>query len=1133
MIAGVSGNMLSSGFLARHLDDQQRTVGPEFDRWARATVQWWQHTRRVLGPASPPRMVFDVGARPLLELLGYGVAHVEPQAWGHAAVLGAGGVPVAALLNTAWGAPPSGAWRQALRSSLAVGQPWALVFSGDALTVVDGARPWARRQLSFDLGLVCRDRLAMLALWTLAHADAVGAASSSPSRLAQALSASDAHGMAVCSALGAGVLEALGELVSALDAAPPGIRRDPHRAARVFEQALTIVYRLLFLLFAEARQLVPMWHRVYRDSYSVGALCQRLMTEPRARGVWAAVQAMSRLAHAGCLADDLRVTAFNGRLFAPARTPLAEQRRVPDHCAARAVLSLGTTATMEGRRCIAFHDLGVEQLGAVYERVLEYEPVRQQRRLSLRATSTERKTTGSFYTPRAVTDFLVRRTLAPLVEGLSAARILALRVIDPAMGSGAFLVAACRYLADRAEQALVAEGEWTPGDITDADRADLARAIAEQCLYGIDRNPTAVQLTRLSLWLTTLAADRPLTFLDHHLAVGNSLIGARLCDLGRGLPGRFPNRAHLGDHDQLPLFDADALEALGRFVVPERLRLSLAPSVSPAAVRDKERRLDRLLSDGGAMARWTRAADLWCGLLLDGDRDIGAGLYEELQQHVSGQPTTLTARQCEASAQPALQQARTHGACHWELLFPEVFLREDGHTRDDAGFDAVLGNPPWEMLRADTGDDERRTGSREEARGLLRFIRGSGHYPLRGHGQVNHYQLFAERALRALRPGGRFGLILPSGIQTDVGSAGLRRMLLDTCAIDTWLGFENRQAIFPIHRGVRFVVLAGSRGASAAAIPMASGLVDAEVLHRLPDNPGAGGAEVPMVRVSRAMLHRWDPEHLTIPALSSALDAAVAWRALAAPALSSSEGWHVRFGRELNATDDAAHFVAFAPGTRADVGPMAPDVGVRGVEVREPPSRGVLPVVDGRHLRPFGVDLAAIGRAIARDAAAKLLDGGSSYERDRVCYRDVAGVSNRLTLIAARLPAGVVSTHTVFCAKATFTPTETWCLVGLLNSLVANYLVRLQMTTHVTTALMARLPVPRPAASSAEHAALAALAESLSRRAFEEEAEDYARLNALAARAYGVTQSEYAHVVSTFPLLSVALRARCIARFGQ
>jgi hypothetical protein len=1113
MIAGISGSMLSSGYLDRIVGDEQRTMPPEFDAWARAVVRWWRRTQEVLGPASPPRLVFDVGARPLLDLLGYAVEQVERQEWGHAALLAGGGTPLAALLHTAWGTPASAAWRQALRSSLAVRLPWALVFSGDSLAVVDGTRPWNRRQISFDLEVVCRDRRAVQALWALARAEAL-CADRSPAPLARAMTASDAEGVAVCATLGHGVLDALGELISAFDAAPsPGVRRrSPRDASLVFEQSLTIVYRLLFLLFAEARQLVPVWHRVYRESYSVDALCRRLMLRPQARGVWAAVQAMSRLAHTGCVADDLRVTAFNGRLFAPARAPLAEQVRLPDAAAARAVLSLGTSASPEGRRRIAFDDLGVEQLGAVYERVLEYEPVRQQARLALGRTSTERKITGSFYTPRAVTDFLVRRTLGPLVDGLSADGILKLRVIDPAMGSGAFLVAACRYLTERAEQALVAEGAWTARDIVEADRADLARAIAEQCLYGIDRNATAVQLARLSLWLTTLAANRPLTFLDHHLAVGNSLVGTRLSDLAHPTPPRNHGDQRHGGDRQLLLFDGAALERLGRTVMPERLRLSLTPSTTPLAVREKERRLDRLLADDGVMARWVRAADLWCGLVLNGSQGVGAGLYQELLRHVSDLPTTMTARQCEAAARPALQRARAHGACHWELLFPEVFLSAGGEPRDDAGFDAVLGNPPWEMLRADTGDCGRRADTREETRALMRFVRASGHYPLQGHGHVNQYQLFAERVLHALRPGGRFGLILPSGIQTDVGSAGLRRALVDTCAIDTWLGFDNRRAIFPIHRGVRFVVLAGSRGAPGDVIPIASGLTDADVLHRLPDRAGAG-AGVPVVPVSRIMLHRWDPAHLTIPSLASPLDASIAWRAMSSPALSSGRGWHVHFGRELNATDDASLFV-----------PREPTVAGAAV--------AGLPVVDGRHLRPFGVDLAGIGRVIDRDAAAQRLACETSFDRPRVCYRDVASVSNRLTLIAARLPAGVVSTHTVFCAKEALSPADTWCLVALLNSLVANYLVRLQMTTHVTTTLMARLPVPRPACGSEVHASLAALADSLSSGPFEDQHDDYARLNALAARAYGLAADEYTHVVATFPLLTPSLRARCVDLFG-
>ncbi|MCC7032795.1 MAG: N-6 DNA methylase [Acidobacteria bacterium] len=1099
MIPGVTGELVSSSYLARYVQEHEEG-GARPDAWARGVVRWWRHARQSLGPASPPRAMLDIGTLPLASLLGYRVCGLEPAAWGHAGVLAGPAGPCAVFISTAWGAAPERAWRDALRTSLAARLPWALVFNGSHLTLIDGSRPWTRRVLGFDLDAVCRSPGASHALWLLARADAVGLEGSS--ELASAVAASDRHGVDVCAALAGGVLDALGQLVAALDRAAATRRRDdPRGDARIFEQSLTVVYRLLFLLFTEARGLVPTWHRVYRQSYSMDALCQRVLEGPPARGVWATMQAMSRLAHAGCHADDLEVTAFNGRLFAPARTPLAERKGVPDGTAAGALRALATTPSKAGRERIAFHDLGVEQLGAVYERVLEYEPVRTGRALTLRPTSTDRKTTGSFYTPRAVTDFVVRRTLAPLVEERTSESILRLRVVDPAMGSGAFLVSACRFLAERAERARVAEGAWTERDITEADRAELRRTVAERCLYGVDINPTAVQLARLSLWLTTLAADRPLTFLDHHLAAGNSLIGARLADLARPPVARVPPRAGDAGHAQLHLFGDEAVHALARAVVPERLRLALDPSTTPQAVREKEQRLDRLLAGNGSLARWARAADVWCGLALDSLRPVSPGTYAEWQRHAVGLDTSLPARQCQADCERATALARRHGAIHWELVFPEVFLDEAGHPLPDAGFDAVVGNPPWEMLRGDTGDAGRRAGRRDDSRAVLRYVRASGHYPLRGRGHANQYQLFLERALQWLRPGGRFGLILPSGIQSDVGCADLRRVLLDGCQVDTWLGVDNRRGIFPIHRGVRFVLLAGTSGGHTATLPLSGSLTDAACLHRLPDLPRTDEGAVPRVRMTRDFLRRWDPAHLTIPALATPRDAAIAWQALASPPLSAPGGWGVRFGRELNATDDGPHFVGRHAG------------GAR------------LPVVEGKHLRPFGIDLASVARFLAPDIAARLLDTGSSFGIGRVCYRDVASSSNRLTLIAALLPPGTVSTHTVFCTKRALPPMDAWCLVGLLNSLVANYLVRLQVTTHVTTVLMARLPVPRPGPGSSEAREIAGLAERLSTSSIEMEPESYARLNAVAARLYGLSGDEYRHIVSTFPLLPAGVRA--------
>jgi hypothetical protein len=189
----------------------------------------------------------------------------------------------------------------------------------------------------------------------------------------------------------------------------------------------------------------------------------------------------------------------------------------------------------------------------------------------------------------------------------------------------------------------------------------------------------------------------------------------------------------------------------------------------------------------------------------------------------------------------------------------------------------------------------------------------------------------------------------------------------------------------------------------------------------------------------------------------------------------------------------------------------------------------LLPVVEGKHLRPFAIALDTVERGLAPETAATLLDAGTSYGVARVCYRDVASFSNRLTLIAALLPAGTVSTHTVFCAKRPLPAMDAWCLVGLLNSLVANYLVRLQMSTHVTAALMARLPVPRPTPGSSVLYQVAALAERLSVSSIESDVDAYARLNAVAARLYGLSSEEYRQVVSTFPLLPEDLRRRVLS----
>ena len=1094
MIAGIGGQLVSHAYLEQQvLPGLDPAAAVAFERHA---VRWWRSVSRSIGPAASARQVLDVATAPLLNSLGYTVSMVRPVGDMLAGLCHGGGTLPALMFTLPWAAPVEAAWREAIRGGVGAEAAWALVTNGRSLHVVDCGRPWTRQTLQFDFAALLSQPHGSRLLWALAGAHATADRAGSNS-LRSRVDASNLHGARVCQSLGDGVLAALPALAGALS---PGAAL----GAQPYDQALTVVYRVLFLLFAEARGLVPVWHPVYREAYTIDALYRRSV-EPRVpRGLWAALQAIARMAHAGCKAGDLDVTAFNGRLFSPRHAPLVERRRVPDDVVKTLVLALATTDTPAGRRRIAYHDLGVEQLGAVYERVLEHEPVATRGGVVLRRTSTERKATGSFYTPRSITEFLVRRTLHPLVVGRPIRDLLALRVVDPAMGSGAFLVAACHYLADQCEQALVRDGQWDAHGVTPADRADLRRQVAEQCLYGVDLNPTAVQLARLSLWLTTLAAGKPLTFLDHHLAVGNSLIGGWLADLWKP-----PVRGRAVDRTSLPLFDAEVSEVLATHVLPDRLRLAIEPSDSLQAVRDKERRLDRLTAPNGPFANWSRAADAWCAAALWPGAAPSHAVVNEWIASLLGGETTLPAEQLAQWLAKAAAVASSHAVIHWELAFPEVFFDARGQRRPDGGFDAVLGNPPWDMLRADTGAAAVRAADRERATPLRRFFRSSGIYTAQGHGHANRYQLFAERAIQLTRPGGRFGLILPSGIGTDQGSAPLRRRWFDHCHLDTWIGLDNKAGIFPIHRSVRFVLIAATNEGRTDVLKFRSGLQDPAVLDRCASDARQDEGDE-WLSVTRSRLQAWDPEQLSVPALTSPTALAILTSASsAAPPLGAAHGWHARFGRELNATDDREYFIPRPARAR----------------------RSALPIVEGKHLAPFQVSLGATTHAVPRETATRLIDPAASFARDRIAYRDVASATNRLTLIAGLLPKGTLSTHTVFVLKTTLTADAQWCLLALLNSLIANYLVRLNVTTHVTTALMARLPVPRPPDGSAEFRELAALARGLADTGIESAPDAYARLNAIVARLYQLTPEHYQHVVETFPLLPEGLRRCCCDQY--
>ena len=1020
LLPGVSGTLFPSHFLASGLPSTRTKHGTSADPevWRRHFAGWWRQVESSCGPATGLRALFDLVAMPLAGLLGFRARDAIFEPDGIRARLCGPGVEEVELLLLPWASRPSRRWRD-LAADEPASSRW-LIVAPPFVSLVAARGHAVRRSVDFRLPDAIGAR-SFNAFWTVCRAETLSTAA-----VAQLVAEGERFQDAVREDLQLGVAQALSALGPAVSAGTPDAR---------LSEALTLVYRILFLLFAESRSLAPTHHPRFGPAYTVAALCRDAAVATNTPvGLWDGLAAITRLSRAGCDSGDFTVRPFNGRLFARSAAPALEDTRTSrptrvskrrDAALARALISLATRAGRGGREAITYADLGVEQLGAVYERVLDLDPDEvlaadggAARPSSLRAHSRRRKETGTFYTPQSLAEFVVRRTLAPLVRGASTDDILSLRIVDPAMGSGAFLVAACRFLADAYERALVEEGRCAETDLDADSRAGVRRLIASRCLAGVDLNPVAVQVARLSLWLVTLARDKPLSFFDHQLRVGDSLVGASPDDLLRaGGAGRSaPALA--------PLFEAAGLDAALRGVAQPWRRLREGDDDTIEHVRRRERLWVELAGERSPIAPWRAACDLWCarwfwspGGKAPADPELRAALDAVLGRDIS--LTTTHVRHWLATAR---EIGRRRHFFHWPLEFADLFYEADGAPRGGAGFHAVIGNPPWEMLRGREHPDGHH---------LVEFVRGSGLYKACDRGHLNLYQPFLERSLSLTRPGGRVGLVLPWSLAVDDGAASLRRRLLQHDRVDTLLGLDNSAGLFPIHRGLRFLVLTAAPNAGPRRVHAKFGVRTTEEIDALPHEPDTTNASAFPLRLDAETIRLVGGPALRIPDARSPGD--LEWLVHASrrhPALGSDAGWDVRFGRELNATEDRGTFGA----------------------------DGLL-VIDGKHVTPFRVDLESTSRRVRRSDALRLLPA-ARFRAARLAYRDVSGVGNRFTLIAAIVPPDVVTTHTLFCLRTPLPIEQQAFLCGLFNSSTLNRIVRMLMGSHVTTSLVENLPIP-------------------------------------------------------------------------
>lgn len=495
----------------------------------------------------------------------------------------------------------------------------------------------------------------------------------------------------------------------------------------IYENTLIFLYRLLFLFYAEDRGLLPVTDSDYYH-YSLTRIRKEIAQKidenhklsENATSIWDSLKNLTEIINKGD--STLGVPPYNGGLFKPELHPFLSKYSVPDSFMAPALDKLSRDYSTHSYKRISYRDLSIRQLGSVYEGLLEfklrkaetnlrvskkkgkevYEETKDEAKATIKKgeiyltnDKSERKATGSYYTPEYIVDYIVKNTLGPVVEekrksfsenkGSLVNAILSIKVLDPAMGSGHFLVDAIEFLAEKLLEAVQLEIEAGIVSNENLDYDSAKRKVLAYCIYGVDLNYLAVELAKVSLWLTTISKDKPLSFLDHRLKQGNSLVGSKIVDLA-WLPGQRP-KGEVGRLDK-------PLERVKK-ILEKVQKFDTIPDDTLDKIRKKEELFNQF-KESDEYKRLKSLADVHTGLNFE---DID---FEKIKDHYMelvaeayfGDPQKWEKKFHVPWVQEAMKDGEIKKFFHWELEFPDVFFDKDAY-KESPGFDVVIGNPPY------------------------------------------------------------------------------------------------------------------------------------------------------------------------------------------------------------------------------------------------------------------------------------------------------------------------------------------------------------------------------------------------------------------------------------------------------
>jgi Eco57I restriction-modification methylase len=648
------------------------------------------------------------------------------------------------------------------------------------------------------------------------------------------------------------------------DALREKVRSGALSAHEFHRQLLRLVYRLLFLMVAEERRMIvpeaPDSERrqsLYDAHYSIGrlrTLAEKVIERSTFGDLWLSLQRTFALFENGD-SNPLGIPPLNGDLFSALAVKDLQDTQLYNDDLLAAVRRLSLFEEKRVLQRVNYAALDVEELGSVYESLLDFQPVfvdeAEGKKFDLRAGS-ERKSTGSYYTRPELVRELIESALVPVMQDrLANAKdndptkdkekkqeaVLTMSVCDPACGSGHFLLAAARRLGRELAKVKTGEEEPTPKEFHLA-----VRDVISHCVYGVDVNPLAVDLCKLALWLEGHWTGKPLSFLDHRIKCGNSLIGVLDPSvLEDGIPDdaftpvtgddkkvasafKKKNKDERKGQPSLPF---DAAQHVHQFAADSGQLLGILED-TPADVRRKEEIYRRAREQREWLHDWT-AANLWTAAFF-----VPFTKYDdpEVPTHEKFMDYLLHGKDRPQMTGYANALSVERRFFHWRLEFPDVF--------DKGGFDVVLGNPPWERIRLEEQEhwaydpyiakarnkaerlrrieeyreskDVEKCGrvrrfeeAKKNADALSRFVRACGRFPLTAVGDVNTYALFADLASQALNTNGRAGVLLPIGIATDDTTKDFFGNLTDKQRLASLTGYENEAFIFPaVHHSFKF-----------------------------------------------------------------------------------------------------------------------------------------------------------------------------------------------------------------------------------------------------------------------------------------------------------------------------------------